>query len=506
MGEYGMYSYSYGGATYNGLLIDHNTITIAHATTGDHIVGIWENGWAFSSNITISNNSFINLVSGPNHEQAFWITSHSSASTTVTYSDNSIDGANIGFKWLGPSEYPNATYPVPPDFSGNKAIQLSSNTVTNTDTGVLVQSNGIARLTNNTITNNNTGVDIVVSPDINPIGPIVTVNCNRILDNTTGIRSDTSATIASSGTTTGNWIEGNTTGVDGSAILSGAMTAGGDWWGCLAGPGNAGCDTVTSHVNVTSVSPSVPGCLSSCTADVDCNDGKACVGPTNPSETCNTETNMCQVPVPAVCGLNGANPQCNDAVCVEPTGCEVEMHPDNTPCNTGDTCQAGVCTGSNTLSVATVRLVRNSAKSAGRSNGVVYVNAVVNDADTGGTLVTDLTNGLVTLDVQDGGAFSVTITPTSCLLNARTGKVSCKKDPTSKTLATFTKIRRVPAGTAYGQLYKMVVRRTGLGTSDTGSAQPSGPVTVILHQTLVDRPEVVNTCAPSGNNALVCRD
>jgi hypothetical protein len=39
---------------------------------------------------------------------------------------------------------------------------------------------------------------------------------------------------------------------------------------------------------------------------------------------------------------------------------------------------------------------------------------------------------------------------------------------------------------------------------DEGSVQPIKPVQVILHQRLVDRPEVMNTCAPSGKNALVC--
>ena len=51
-------------------------------------------------------------------------------------------------------------------------------------------------------------------------------------------------------------------------------------------------------------------------------------------------------------------------------------------------------------------------------------------------------------------------------------------------------------------------RRTGwgLGMPDEGSVQPIKPVQVILHQRLVDRPEVMNTCWQSGKNRLVCHD
>jgi len=41
---------------------------------------------------------------------------------------------------------------------------------------------------------------------------------------------------------------------------------------------------------------------------------------------------------------------------------------------------------------------------------------------------------------------------------------------------------------------------------DEGAVQAIKPVQVILHQRVVDRPEVMNNCVPSGNNALVCHD
>ncbi len=63
----------------------------------------------------------------------------------------------------------------------------------------------MAHLTLNSITNNGNGVDI-------PIGSVVSLDCNRILDNTVGLTSDTDATTANS-----NSILGNTIGVDGSS-------------------------------------------------------------------------------------------------------------------------------------------------------------------------------------------------------------------------------------------------------------------------------------------------
>jgi len=236
----------------------------------------------------------------------------------------------------------------------------------------------------------------------------------------------------------------------------------------------------------------------------DCDVAESCDGVNNtcpanaflPSSTVCRAANQCTVAEARCTGLS--------ANCPPPTG---EL--DGASCNDGDTCQAGVCTGANTLSVATVRLSRNHDKSGKKPNGSVYVNAIVNDVDTGGTLVTDLQNGRVTLKVRDGGGsggFSVTLALTNCLVNPRTGSVSCK-DPISRMSATSKRIRRHhPQGSDYGMLYKMVVHRTGLGTSDTGSDQPSGPVHVILHQTLVDRPEVMNTCWQSGNDTLVCHD
>ena len=97
--DVGMQSNTSGGNVYNGLQITNNTINILNAQTAgnpQNILGIWENGLAHTSNITVSGNSFNNLAAGNNPatnlQRAFRVTSHSSATTAVTYANNSGDG------------------------------------------------------------------------------------------------------------------------------------------------------------------------------------------------------------------------------------------------------------------------------------------------------------------------------------------------------------------------------------------------------------------------------
>lgn len=147
-----MQSNTSGGAVYNGLNITGNVTHILNAQSANpqNTLGIWDNCHAHSSNITISNNSFLNDAAGNspslNLERAFRVTSHSSATTTVTYSGNTASGANIGYQWISGS-----------NFTGNLPVRLIDDTTTNCDTGVLVQSNGIAHIETNVITGSGAG-------------------------------------------------------------------------------------------------------------------------------------------------------------------------------------------------------------------------------------------------------------------------------------------------------------------------------------------------------------
>ncbi|MBK8297485.1 MAG: HYR domain-containing protein [Saprospiraceae bacterium] len=139
-----MQSNTSGGAVYDGLSISGNTINIqnAQSATPQVVLGIWENAHGHSSNITVSNNQFLNLAGGNNPalnlQRAFRVTSHSSGASTVTYSGNTVKGANIGFQWIAGS-----------NFSGEQAVKLTSNILNSNEIGVLLQSNGKAHITTN---------------------------------------------------------------------------------------------------------------------------------------------------------------------------------------------------------------------------------------------------------------------------------------------------------------------------------------------------------------------
>ncbi|MCX6306917.1 MAG: DUF1565 domain-containing protein [Bacteroidetes bacterium] len=140
----GMQSNTSGGDLYDGLQITGNTINIlnAQSTNPELILGIWENGWAHSSNITISGNQFLNLAGGNNPalniQRAYRITSHSGSTSTVTYSGNTTKGANIGFQWYSGG-----------DFSTASPVHMTGNIINGNRTGILIQSNGKAILSNN---------------------------------------------------------------------------------------------------------------------------------------------------------------------------------------------------------------------------------------------------------------------------------------------------------------------------------------------------------------------
>jgi hypothetical protein len=147
--EVGMQSNTSGGAVYDGLQITNNVLHVLNQQSSDPetVLGIWENSHGHTGNVTVSGNTFTNQAAGNNPavnlQRGFRVTSHSSATTTVTYQNNTVTGANIGFQWLAGS-----------NFSGNQAVVVKSNTITGNRTGVLVQSQGLANLSFNRITGN----------------------------------------------------------------------------------------------------------------------------------------------------------------------------------------------------------------------------------------------------------------------------------------------------------------------------------------------------------------
>ncbi|HSM50487.1 MAG TPA: hypothetical protein VLA75_03700 [Thermoanaerobaculia bacterium] len=183
-------SNTHGGASYDELRIVDNVIRVTGAQSADPewIYGIWENGHAHASDIEISGNTFLNEDPGNdpllNIQRAFRVTSHSSATTTVSYANNRVEGANIGIHWMGDGYNMNPPAAVLP-------VLVTGNTLLGNGTGVWVHTDGTTELNSK-----------------------ATLTFNRIYGNGVGVQSDTALVLAEN-----------------------------NWWGCNAGPGGAGCDT-----------------------------------------------------------------------------------------------------------------------------------------------------------------------------------------------------------------------------------------------------------------------
>ncbi|MBN2149132.1 MAG: tandem-95 repeat protein [Anaerolineales bacterium] len=159
--EVALQSNTHGGDSYDGLQIINNTVNVLNAQDANYparLRGLWENGHAHSSDILVSGNTFTNLDAGNdpdlNQQAAFRVTSHSSASTTVTFSDNNVEGANVGFSWLSV-----ASGLLPVIFDGNVADDVAI--------GVALNTNGNVAITDFTYTGTGNigsiGVDVVAS-------------------------------------------------------------------------------------------------------------------------------------------------------------------------------------------------------------------------------------------------------------------------------------------------------------------------------------------------------
>jgi uncharacterized repeat protein (TIGR01451 family) len=223
--QVGMQCNTSGGSVYDGLNISNNTIHVLNAQSANpqRLLGIWENAHGHTSNITVSNNSLINDAPGNNPslnlQRAFRVTSHSSPTSTVRYDGNQIHGANIGFEWISGS-----------NFTGNLPIVLSNNVIANSDTGVLVQSNGLAHLDTDVITGSGSGGGVhVVTGRLAAFG----ANPNGAFQNfVTGGSADGIVIDATAGAIdpiAQNDLSGNTGfGVSNSAALVAATV---NWWG-----------------------------------------------------------------------------------------------------------------------------------------------------------------------------------------------------------------------------------------------------------------------------------
>src|SRR5262249_39742278 len=123
----------------------------------------------------------------------------------------------------------------------------------------------------------------------------------------------------------------------------------------------------------------------------------------------------------------------------------------------------------------------------------------VNDASTGGTLPDDLMQGSVSLEISDGGTFRTKTVLTGCKKRP-SGAIRCL-DKATHTRATF---RPVGSPGRLPHVYRLHFMQQHLDTTQTGGGMPSGPVGVILHQGMVDRPCHVQAsqCGTEGSSLL----
>ncbi|MBI5879011.1 MAG: hypothetical protein HZB53_15275 [Chloroflexi bacterium] len=238
-----MQSNTSGGNVYDGLLIDRNTIRVLNAQSANpsRIIGIWENGHAHSSNITVSNNQFINLAGGNdpalNRQIAFRPTSHSSGSTTVTYSNNTVQGAGLGFG--------------PMDVSGVQPLLMKHNVLTSVFRGFKLGLNENYTFINNRLSGVGGGEGIEMrSASVSTVG--TPAGSNFITGFGTGVSVMAgSASILYTqltGNGTGLAVSGGTASVNYSNISGNSafgvnnntatpVNATTNWWGSDTGPG-----------------------------------------------------------------------------------------------------------------------------------------------------------------------------------------------------------------------------------------------------------------------------
>jgi hypothetical protein len=133
-----------------------------------------------------------------------------------------------------------------------------------------------------------------------------------------------------------------------------------------------------------------------------------------------------------------------------------------------------------------------------KDNGNFRIRGIVDDTLTGGSLPASLLSNTVTVNVKDAAFYDATVTLTGCTSSGGGKRIRCKSS--NRFLkASFRRIRDDP------QLYKASIKARRLSNAQTSTAQPIGPVTVVLQQSAGPMQGSLDLCARRGNFALRCR-
>lgn len=352
----------------------------------------------------------------------------------------------------------------------------------------------------NTVQSYPRGAGVLLTGNPNrPLTRDTTFRCNSFLDNYFGILIEITQTSADGVLVRGNTIAGNTIGALNYPPF--LLDATQNWWGCAAGPGNAGCDVAGQNVTFAPFLSALPDC-STCTLDTDCDDGLFCNG----AETCDDVIDQCLPGTPPTCTLGSADPQCNVATCDQLFGCVAIPVADGTACDLGTTCSVseacstgscvaptgaldddgdGICNADDgcpdcdfPLTIEKGRVVRDTGNL--RRNGKVVAKASFL-APIGSPGQFDI-SAPISLRVRDGGTLAVDVTfqPADC--KSRRNIVTCKsadrrfnlrvkpfrpRDNSGLQILNFT-LKALPIGPSF-QVPLSIQLQHGAGITRTGS-------------------------------------
>jgi len=227
-------------------------------------------------------------------------------------------------------------------------IALSGTLVVAAAHGVAVRGNGPVTITGNAIDGGGVGgagggavppssgvfirsINSLANFAAIPSGASITGSCNRITEFQNGVSIFDSVGMVLGGLNPGATVAINDSVIAGNA-LSGVANGGtpsidaeNNFWGCAAGPGNPGCDSVIGAVDFMPFAASAPDCVPSalgeeCLAPTDCVSG-FCADGVCCDDACTAPGARCDTP--AAPGM-----------CIEDLG---------EPCIDGSTCELGFC-------------------------------------------------------------------------------------------------------------------------------------------------------------------
>jgi len=333
------------------------------------------------------------------------------------------------------------------------------------------------------------------------------LTCNRITDNNTGIYFDSYSGAGSPNTANENVIVGNiTNGVDASAIGAPNIDATNNWWGCIGGPGNSGCDSAIGAVDYSNSADSEPLCVTCAGAGGDADDDDVCGNWDNCPDDANvdqTDTDGDGIgDVCDACPNDPDNDVDGDGVCGDLDNCPTVANGDQADTNNdgeGDACD----TDGSPEALVLGRVVLRIDSSTTRDNGSCAIRATVNDNDTGGDLEAALLGGSASVQIVSGDFDTQEVPLQGCEPRGR--RIVCRSG--SRSAPPF--VRAVVRPDSWGPLlYRVTLRIALLPDAQTGTSQPEGPVTMTLKQGIVTRMDDIpgSACVQKGTRSLACRE